>query len=84
MQSPTTRETTGFRRIADRIGLAVMAILAIAGIFWPRITLSSECFIAASALLYTNSIWKVSGLVVIGGWLAVAAGFVLAAIQPIH
>lgn len=84
MQSQTALETTGFRKIADRIGFAFMAGLAIAGIFWPRITISTECMAVGAALITSRNIWRVSHLVVIGGYLAFAAGFVLAFFQPIH
>jgi hypothetical protein len=80
MQSQTPPETAGFRKIADRIGLALMACLAVAGLFWPRITLSTECLAIGTALSFARNLWRLSPLVVIGCWLFLAAGFVLALI----
>jgi hypothetical protein len=84
MLSQTALETTGSRKIADKVALALMVCIVLAGPFWPRITLSTECLAVASALITTSKIWSVSRLVTIGGYLAFAAGLVLAAIHPIH
>jgi hypothetical protein len=68
--------------IASKILLAVMVCFVLAGPFWSRVTLSLECIAVGLALVLTSSIWRVSTMVKVGGYLVWLAGIVLAFIEP--
>jgi len=71
-------------KIIPQTLFVVMACFALAGLFWPRVTLSIECEVVGVALVLTSSIWRVSAAVKDGGFPIWLAGIVLAFIQPIH
>ena len=66
------------QQLAAKLVLALMVCMALAGPFWSRVTLSLECIAVGLALVLTGSIWRVSALVKIGGYLVWLAGLVLA------
>jgi len=70
------------QKLAAKIVLAFMVCFVLAGPFWPRVTLSLECIAVGVALVLTSSIWRVSAVVKVGGYLVWAAGIVLAFIRP--
>jgi hypothetical protein len=66
------------QKLAAKIILALMVCMVLAGLFWSRVTLSLECMAVGLALVLTSSIWQVSALVKVGGYLVWLAGIVLA------
>jgi hypothetical protein len=60
------------QKLAAKIILALMVCMALAGPFW------LECIAVGLALVLTSSIWRVSALVKIGGYLVWLAGIALA------
>jgi hypothetical protein len=66
------------QKLPAKIILALMVCVALAGPFWSRVTLSLECMAVGLALVLTSSIWRVSTLVKIAGYLVWLAGIVLA------
>ena len=66
------------QKLAAKIILALMVCMALAGLFWSRVTLPLECMAVGLALVLTSSIWQVSALVKFGGYLIWLAGIVLA------
>ena len=69
-------------KIIPQTLFVVMACFALAGLFWPRVTLSFECIAVGVVLVLTSSIWRVSPVVKVGGFLIWLAGIVLAFLQP--
>jgi hypothetical protein len=70
------------QKLVAKVILALVGCFALAGPFWPRITLSLECIAVGLALVLTSSIWRVSTLVKVAGYLVWLAGLVLALIRP--
>ena len=66
------------QQLAAKLVLALMVCMALAGPFWSRVTLSLECIAVGLALVLTSSIWRVSALVKIAGYVVWLAGLVLA------
>ncbi len=69
-------------KIASKIILAAMVCFALVGPFWPRVTLALECMAVGLALVLLSSIWRVSALVKIAGYLIWLVGLALAFVHP--
>jgi len=77
-----TRDPAMSQKAAAKIVLACVVCIVLAGPFWPRVTLSFECIAVGVVLVLTSSIWRVSPVVKVGGFLIWLAGIVLAFLQP--